>query len=179
MKHSSSRRRGSAADGYPRAPFVFATVALLVATSFSSLRGQVVPELGAGEYSVPHAGPGRQDAGLVAVRPVQQRSASQGLVLFRHQAASPAPPFGYQVSTPLNDATVRQRRSHTLAGAAAGLVIGAGATYLLLQQGGSRSFCNKDTNQDAIHARGCLGLYAAGGAVGAGVGALIGSRMNR
>jgi hypothetical protein len=142
-----------------------------------SARTPVEPS--AGPHASPGAG-GSDAAGLVAMRPVQQRGARHRFTLFQAETpASAAPAFNYQVSTSLSETPVRDRRSHTLAGAAAGLVIGAGATYLLLQQGGSRSFCNRDTNQDAIHARGCLGLYAAGGAVGAGVGALIGSRLGR
>lgn len=69
--------------------------------------------------------------------------------------------------------------NHTVAGAAAGFVVGAGATYLLLNSGGSRSLCNRDRNQDAIGRTECLGLTAAGGVVGAGIGALIGSRIRR
>jgi hypothetical protein len=180
MKHFKFARWARAAHGSLRAPFVCAAVVLLVATSFSALRAQAVPELGAGAPAAQDLRPDSLGAGLVAARPLQQRYAGRGLLLFRHNTpASAAPAVDYQLSAPLNDVLVRQRRSHTLAGAAAGLVIGAGATYLLLQQGGSRSFCNKDTNQDAIHARGCHGLYAAGGVVGAGVGALIGSRLGR
>jgi hypothetical protein len=71
------------------------------------------------------------------------------------------------------------RRSRTLIGAAAGFIIGAGATYLILQQGGSTSLCDRERNQDAIDASYCAGLYALGGVVGAGAGALIGSRTGR
>lgn len=71
----------------------------------------------------------------------------------------------------------RSRRSHVWTGAAAGFVIGAGGTWLLLHQGDSRSICNRDTNQDAIRPRECAALTAVGGAVGAGIGALIGSRI--
>jgi hypothetical protein len=157
------------------ATFVFATVMLLMAAPSAPLRAQAVPEPRAGaQLAVPAGsvdGPG--NTGLS--RSAQPYVVSHRFTLFQGDA----PAADFQVNTLLNEAVARDRRSHTLAGAAAGLVIGAGATYLLLQQGGSRSFCNRDTNQDAIHARGCHGLYAAGGAIGAGVGALIGYRIGR
>jgi hypothetical protein len=154
-----------------RAPFLYATVALLITASSSPLHGQAVLEPGAGAQPVPNAG---------VARAAPPQAASHRFTLFHGDApAAAAPASDFQVNTLLHDAVARDRRSHTLAGAAAGLVIGAGATYLLLQQGGSRSFCNRDTNQDAIHARGCQGLYAVGGALGAGVGALIGYRLGR
>lgn len=69
--------------------------------------------------------------------------------------------------------------NHTVTGAAIGFVVGAGATYLLLNSGGSTSLCDRDRNQDAIGRTECLGLTAAGGVVGAGIGALIGRRIRR
>jgi hypothetical protein len=148
-----------------RTPCVFAAVALLITTSSSSLSAQVATEPGTAMQLAPHAG---------------YAGSSHRFVLFQGDApAAAAPASDLQVNTLLHETAARDRRSRTLAGAAAGLVIGAGATYLLLQQGGSRSLCNRDTNQDAIHARGCQGLYVVGGALGAGVGALIGSRVGR
>lgn len=67
--------------------------------------------------------------------------------------------------------------SRTLLGAGIGLAAGAGATYLVLHRGGSTSPCDRDANQDAMSEGECLGLVALGGVVGAGVGALIGSRF--
>jgi hypothetical protein len=163
-----------------RAAFLYAAVVLLMTVSPSPLRGQVVMGPGAGAHPAPHAAsidrPGNAGLG----RSAQSHAAGHRFTLFQGDApAAAAPSSDVQVNTLLHEAAARDRRSHTLAGAAAGLVIGAGATYLLLQQGGSRSLCNRDTNQDAIHARGCQGLYAVGGAIGAGVGALIGYRIGR
>jgi hypothetical protein len=163
-----------------RAPFACATVTLLMTASSAPLRAQAVMEPGAGAQPAVHAGSvdGPGNTGLS--RSAQPYAVSHRFTLFQGDTpAAAAPAADLQVNTLLHEAAARERRSHTLAGAAAGLVIGAGATYLLLQQGGSRSFCNRDTNQDAIHARGCQGLYVLGGAIGAGVGALVGYRIGR
>lgn len=69
--------------------------------------------------------------------------------------------------------------NHMLVGAGIGFVVGAGVTYLLLHSGGSTSLCDRNANQDAIRPAECLGLTIAGGAVGAGIGALIGRRIRR
>ena len=74
-------------------------------------------------------------------------------------------------------ATITGRRTRALEGALIGFTIGATATILLTRSGGSTSLCNRSENQDAMNARECLGLAVAGGLVGAGVGALIGSRI--
>jgi hypothetical protein len=68
-------------------------------------------------------------------------------------------------------------RSYWLAGAVVGFVVGAGATHLVLRTGGSRSFCDRDSNQDALRASDCAWLAAGGGVIGAGIGALIGGRI--
>jgi hypothetical protein len=68
----------------------------------------------------------------------------------------------------------RGRRSHWLVGAGVGFVAGAGATYLVLNSGGSTALCDRSANQDAISSGECLGLTAAGGLAGAGLGALVG-----
>lgn len=73
----------------------------------------------------------------------------------------------------------RQQRSYTVAGAVAGAVIGAGATALFVYSGDSTSLCDRDRNQDAIGPRECAAIIAGGGLVGAGIGALIGSRIRR
>lgn len=65
-------------------------------------------------------------------------------------------------------------RSRRVVGGVAGFVIGAGATYLILNQGGSTAPCDRDANQDALNRGECLGLYALGGLVGGGLGVLIG-----
>jgi hypothetical protein len=69
--------------------------------------------------------------------------------------------------------------NHMLVGAGVGFVVGAGVTYLLLHSGGSTSLCDRNANQDAIRPAECIGLTIAGGAVGAGIGALIGRRFRR
>jgi hypothetical protein len=68
-------------------------------------------------------------------------------------------------------------RSHWLIGAIGGFVVGATATYFVLHSGGSTSKCDQDANQDALNRGECAGLVALGGLVGAGAGALIGSRF--
>jgi hypothetical protein len=67
--------------------------------------------------------------------------------------------------------------SHWLIGAIGGFVVGATATYFVLHSGGSTSKCDRDANQDALNRGECAGLIALGGLVGAGAGALIGSRF--
>lgn len=70
--------------------------------------------------------------------------------------------------------TSRGTRSHRLVGSLVGLVVGSGATYVVLHQGGSTSKCDRSANQDALSSRECFGLVALGGAVGAGTGAILG-----
>jgi len=65
-------------------------------------------------------------------------------------------------------------RSPRLVGAGMGFVVGAGATWGVLNQGGSTARCDRDQNQDAWSGQQCLGAYALGGLAGAGIGALIG-----
>jgi hypothetical protein len=67
------------------------------------------------------------------------------------------------------------RRSHWLLGGGVGFVVGAGVTYAVLSSGGSTALCNRSQNQDAMSTGECLGLAAAGGVVGAGLGALVGA----
>jgi hypothetical protein len=67
------------------------------------------------------------------------------------------------------------RRSHWLLGAGVGFVAGAGVTYAVLGSGGSTALCNRSANQDALSTGECLGLVAAGGVAGAGLGALVGA----
>lgn len=74
-------------------------------------------------------------------------------------------------------ATVSGRRSRALEGAVVGFVVGATVTIMLTRSGGSTSLCNGSENQDALNSRECLGLAVAGGLAGAGLGALIGSRI--
>jgi hypothetical protein len=74
--------------------------------------------------------------------------------------------------------SVPQGRSHWLTGALIGLAVGAGATYLVLHSGGSTSLCNRSENQDALNGGECAGLTAAGGLVGAGIGALVGAQFH-
>jgi hypothetical protein len=72
---------------------------------------------------------------------------------------------------------VSRRRSHTMTGAGAGFLVGAGATFIVLNGGGSTSLCDRSANQDAIAASECIGLMALGGVAGAGLGALIGGAV--
>jgi hypothetical protein len=65
-------------------------------------------------------------------------------------------------------------RSHRTVGGVIGFVAGAGIAYLILNSGGSTSLCDQDANQDAIGSGECLGLVAAGGAIGGGLGIIIG-----
>ncbi len=65
-------------------------------------------------------------------------------------------------------------RSHRNAGAVVGFLVGGGTTLALLNTGGSKSYCDRSANQDAISRGGCIGLTALGGLAGAGVGAIIG-----
>lgn len=66
-------------------------------------------------------------------------------------------------------------RSHRLIGAGIGFLVGAGATYVVLNSGGSTASCDRGANQDAMSAGECLALTAAGGVAGAGLGVLVGS----
>lgn len=68
----------------------------------------------------------------------------------------------------------RGNRSAWRVGAGAGFLVGAAGTFALLNQGKSTNPCDSSANQDAIGMGGCVGLAAAGGVAGAGVGALIG-----
>lgn len=68
-------------------------------------------------------------------------------------------------------------KSYWLIGALGGFVVGATATYFVLHSGGSTSKCDRDANQDALSRGECTGLVVLGGLVGAGAGALIGSRI--
>lgn len=68
----------------------------------------------------------------------------------------------------------RGTRSHRLVGAGIGFLAGGGVAAAVLYTGGSTSSCDQSANQDAMSAGECLGLAAAGGLVGAGLGALVG-----
>ena len=72
-------------------------------------------------------------------------------------------------------ATRTARSNRALEGAVVGFVVGTTATIVLTRSGGSTSLCNSSKNQDALSSSECLGLAVAGGLIGAGVGALIGS----
>jgi len=81
---------------------------------------------------------------------------------------------GYSWSAVRRLEVSRGHRGHRLAGAAAGLLVGGGVSYLVLHSGGSTSLCDRSANQDAMSASECLGLTAAGALVGAGLGAILG-----
>lgn len=57
-------------------------------------------------------------------------------------------------------------------GAGIGAAVGAVATYIVLNAGGSTSLCDKSANQDATSTGACVAFYALGGLVGAGLGFL-------
>ena len=65
-------------------------------------------------------------------------------------------------------------RSYRWYGAAAGLVVGGTATWIILNSGGSTAPCDRDANPDAMSAGECLAITAAGAVAGAGIGYLIG-----
>jgi len=73
--------------------------------------------------------------------------------------------------------TITGHRTRALEGAVVGFAVGAAATIILTRSGGSTSWCDRSDSQDAMNSRECLGLAVAGGLAGAGVGALIGSRI--
>ncbi len=72
---------------------------------------------------------------------------------------------------------VAARRTRAREGAVAGFIVGATATVIVTRSGGSTAPCNRSANQDALSSSECVGLAVAGGLVGAGLGALIGSRI--
>lgn len=80
------------------------------------------------------------------------------------------PPF----TPPANEGASRTR---ALEGALVGFVVGTAATVIITRSGGSTAPCDSSANQDALSTGECIGIAAAGGLVGAGVGALIGSRI--
>ncbi|MEJ2370041.1 MAG: hypothetical protein P8Y07_04225 [Gemmatimonadales bacterium] len=67
-------------------------------------------------------------------------------------------------------------RSHWLAGAAIGFVVGGTVAYVALSSGGSTSICDRSANQDAVSVGECIALATAvGGLPGFGLGALVGT----
>lgn len=69
----------------------------------------------------------------------------------------------------------RGRKSHWLAGAGIGFVVGAATAYVALNSGGSTSTCDRSANQDAVSTGECIALAAlVGGVPGAGLGAVAG-----
>jgi X-Pro dipeptidyl-peptidase len=89
--------------------------------------------------------------------------------------AAGAVPFRPSVSLQEGNGRTRVRE-----GAIIGLVVGAGAAILVLSSGGgSGSLCDKDKDDDAMGMTACAGIVAGAGLTGAGLGALIGSRIRR
>ena len=58
-----------------------------------------------------------------------------------------------------------------------GFIVGAAVTVVVTHSGGSTAPCNRSANQDALRSGECVALALVGGVVGAGLGALIGSRI--
>jgi len=92
------------------------------------------------------------------------------------QLAAPGPGHVPVLASPLASPVQGREgaRPLRLVGAGVGFVLGAGATWAVLNQGSSTARCDKDQNQDAWGGEACLGAYALGGLAGAGIGALIG-----
>jgi hypothetical protein len=86
-------------------------------------------------------------------------------------------PVVYRLSHVDDFAVSQGLRPHTLLGMGIGFVAGSGIAYLIVNSGGSTSLCDSGANQDAIGNWECVGVVALGGAVGAGLGATIGSRI--
>lgn len=83
----------------------------------------------------------------------------------------------YNLNTVSRLEVSRGSRSRKLLGAGIGFVVGVGGAYHLFHSGGSTGMCDQSANQDAIDSGYCLGIYGLGGLAGAGLGALIGSRI--
>lgn len=73
----------------------------------------------------------------------------------------------------LNAATVATPGKRTLIGAGVGFVLGAGATWAVLNTGGSTAPCDRGANQDAMSAGECAGITVLGGVAGALVGVFV------
>lgn len=73
----------------------------------------------------------------------------------------------------------RGLRTYTLPGAGIGFAAGSVGAFYALYSGGSTGRCNQRANQDAIDKEYCVGIYALGGLVGAGLGAIIGHNIRR
>jgi hypothetical protein len=86
-------------------------------------------------------------------------------------------PMGLRPRAVVSEHAVQPRRSRAREGAVVGFIVGATVTVVVTRSGGSTAPCNRSANQDALSSGECLGLAVAGGVVGAGLGALIGSRM--
>jgi hypothetical protein len=84
--------------------------------------------------------------------------------------------FRFQLVPPPPGLTGHQR-TRALEGALVGFVVGATVITIVTRSGGSNSLCDRSRNQDALSSGECLGLAAAGGLAGAGLGALVGSRI--
>lgn len=98
----------------------------------------------------------------------------QGQAQVRSQSSWDAP-WGADTDSP---PPTRAVPSHRLVGAGVGFVLGAGATYIVLHQGGSTSWCDRSKNQDAMDAPVCAGIVVLGGALGAGIGAMISGALS-
>lgn len=97
------------------------------------------------------------------------------------QAQSPAPAAAVsatseEAGTPGRPPVLPVSGSHRLVVGGAGFLVGAGVTFLVLNHGGSTAPCDRSANQDAWSRGGCLGAYALGGIVGAGLG-LMAARL--
>ncbi len=111
-------------------------------------------------------------APVLALALLPMRAVAQAPVtpLAMAAASSPAQPFRLNLS--------RASHSHRLLGAVTGFFVGAGATWVVTNRGGSNSLCDRSRNQDALDSRECAGLVLLGGAAGAGLGAIIGGAIH-
>ena len=73
----------------------------------------------------------------------------------------------------VHSVTVGAPNKRTLVGAGLGFILGAGATWTILNTGGSTAPCDRGANQDAMGAVECAGITVLGGVAGALVGALV------
>jgi hypothetical protein len=117
-------------------------------------------------------------AGLLCVHGLDANASGQTLRIRPADRAELILPAQFaDDSFDIGDGVAFGQRSHWLAGAAIGFVAGAGTTYLVLHSGGSTSLCDRSSNQDAMSSTECAALTVLGGIVGAGIGALAGSRF--
>lgn len=86
-------------------------------------------------------------------------------------------PMGSRPVAVGSEQALHRRRTRAREGAVVGFIVGATVTIVVTRSGGSTAPCNRSANQDALSSGECVALAVAGGVVGAGLGALMGSRI--